>query len=162
MLNNFKQMLSFLCCRDTTLGCLRPLNLPAFLVGIASRSTRSNFFAYRPWRTWYRFYGNVTLEVYAICGTRNPTTWTCMLFSDLKTQGLGSVYYFRTWKLDTFPALRTLCTLHTLRTLSALRTLLLLIFLRDFAHFTYFAHFKTVFVLASDLGRQAGFWFSIS
>ena len=57
-----------------------------------------HFCEYEPWRTWYRFYGHVILEVYTIFGPESPNTSKCVLLSDLKTKGPGSVYCCRTWK----------------------------------------------------------------
>ena len=57
-----------------------------------------NFCECEPWRTWYRFHGDVTRDVYTIVGLKNIAPWKCILFSALKTQGPGSVYYFRDWK----------------------------------------------------------------
>ena len=42
---------------------------------------------------------NANMEVYTIFGTEHPMTSKCILVSGLHTQGLGSVYHFRTWKL---------------------------------------------------------------
>ena len=42
------------------------------------------------------------LEVYTILGSEHLRTWNCRLCSDVKTHGLGSVYYFRTRNLRTW------------------------------------------------------------
>ena len=89
---------STFCCWDT-IGRLGPPQISVLSSGASPPGPPVlNLSEHEPCRTWYMFYGHVTLDVYTIFWTENSTAWKCILFSELKTQGRGSVCYFGLWK----------------------------------------------------------------